>query len=462
MNTAMEAEVAREQNFDAKSLWDKVLSEVELSVSKANFSTWFKDTEIAKQEDGVIYVAVQNAFVKDWLFNKYHKFILKALRSISEHVRGLDYVIVREDDRKKAVGQQKPPLPPTAELPLGELYTDKETNLNPRYTFESFVVGPFNELAHTAAQTVIGKPGIAFNPLFVYGNTGHGKTHLIQAVGNQIKNASAGAKKVYYLTSERFSQEFINAVQVNRVNLFKEKYARYDVLIMDDIQFFSNKEKSQEELFHLFNRLYENNKQIVFSSDKHPNYIPSLEDRLKSRFAAGMIVDIPPPDRESRTAIIKAKMHSSNFQLVEEAVDYLSATIEGNIRELEGILNSLMCQTGLRGRPLSFVEIKNLIKTNIKPKKIASVKEVVKAVVDFYNIEEESVYEKTRRKEVVKPRQLAMYILREDCGISYPLIGERLGGRDHTTVIHSCEKIREELKNDSVLEGELNQIRAML
>jgi len=447
--------------IDNKKLWNSVLAEMELNVSKANFTTWFKDTFIAKQEDGTIFISVPNLFVKDWLYKKYHKFILKALRNFGENIRALDYTVTNHDDKKK--NEQVTPFmtESTTELPLNDFYISKDDNLNPRYTFESFVVGPFNELAHAAAQTVIKKLGTAYNPLFIYGSTGHGKTHLIQAVGNHIK-ASGGNKKIFYLTSEKFALDYINSLQVNKINQFKEKYKKYDVFIMDDIQFFSSKEKCQEELFHLFNFLHENNKQIIFSSDKHPNLIPGLEERLKSRFAAGMTVDIPTPDQDSRAAIIRAKALSHSLPLNSEAIEYLATSIEGNIREIEGIINSLICQSQLKGKELSLLDIRNLMKNTAKPKKIVSVKDIIKIVAGFYNIDEESIYEKTRRKEVVKPRQLTMYILREDFNISYPSIGQKLGGRDHTTVIHSCEKIKNDLKIDTALGEELSQIREMI
>jgi chromosomal replication initiator protein len=231
---------------------------------------------------------------------------------------------------------------------------------------------------------------------------------------------------------------------------------------MDDIQFFAKKEKSQEELFHLFNALYDDNKQIIFTSDKHPNFIPDLENRLKSRFAAGMIVDIPMPDFDSRVAILKAKSNLNNFVLSDEIIEYLATTIQGNIRDLEGVLNILICQSQLKDVTLTLPEVEDLIKNSTKPKKTASVKEVVQKVSEFYDIDENSIYEKTRRKEIVRPRQLIMYILREDFGVSYPSIGQKLGGRDHTTVIHSCEKIRREIKADPGMEQEINQLRTIL
>lgn len=446
---------------DTKQLWEGALAEIELAVSKANFTTWFKDTAVARVEDGIVYLSVPNAFVKDWLVNKYHKFILHALRNLSEQVRALEYVVSRDELRKKEGAAAQPAVSFTPELPLNEYYVDKETNLNPRYTFESFVVGPFNELAHAASQAIIKKPGITYNPLFVYGATGHGKTHLLQAIGNHLRTVLQG-QRVFYVTSDTFSQDYVTAMQNGRVPQFKERYRQYNVLIMDDIQFFSNKEKSQDELFHLFNDLYAHNRQIIFSSDKHPNYIQNLEERLKSRFAAGMIVDIPAPDRESRAAILKAKARLMNFSLTPEVAEYIATALEGNIRELEGILNSIAMQTQVKGKELGVLEVKHILKSTSKPKKALSIKEITRVVADFYDIEENHIYEKTRRKEVVKPRQLVMYILREDCSISYPLIGQRLGGRDHTTVIHSCEKIKNEIREDPALLQEINQIRALL
>jgi chromosomal replication initiator protein len=448
--------------MDNKKLWDSVLVGIELSLSKASFNTWFKDTYIARVDDGIVHLAVPNAFVKEWLVTKYHKTILKSLRELSDVIRNLEYIISRDDIRKKESEQARPICNNlNTALPLHEYYIDKENNLNPKYTFDTFIVGPFNELAHAAAQAVVKNPGMSYNPLFIYGNTGHGKTHLIQAIGNHIK-VTAPHKKIIYLTSEKFAIDYINSINERKANLFKEKYRKYDILIMDDIQFFSNKESTQEELFHLFNTLHENNKQIVFSSDKHPNLIPNLEDRLKSRFSSGMIVDIPPPDQDSRAAIIKSKAGSVGLIIDQEITEFIASNVEGNIRELEGIINSLICQTQLKGRNLNISEVRNLIKNSSKPKKNISAKEIVKIVADFYNIEEASIYEKTRRKEVVKPRQIVMYILREDCSISFPLIGQKLGGRDHTTVIHSCEKIKNEIKTDIALSQEINQIRTML
>ncbi|MEX0932418.1 MAG: chromosomal replication initiator protein DnaA [Parcubacteria group bacterium] len=447
-------------SMDYRELWKSVLVEIELEVSKANFTTWFKDTHIVKEDGGVVVLSVPNAFVKEWLLTKYHNTILKSLRNINGSLNAVEYVVNKEEARRREDKSKGEGLG-TRELPLEAPQVNKDDNLNPRYTFETFVVGPFNELAHAAAQAIIKKPGITYNPLFIYGSTGHGKTHLIQAVGNHIKTSNPN-KKVYYMTSEHFGQDCMNAIQHQKMSVFKEKYRRYDVLIVDDIQFFSEKQKFQEELFHLFNTLYDNNKQIIFSSDKHPHFITGLEDRLKSRMAAGMTVDIPAPDQESRVAILSKKAAQQGLPLSSEVVEYLAQSINGNIRELEGVVNTLAVHSQLKGKDVTIADVKNYIKNNAKPKKIAAVKDVVRIISDFYNVEEDSIYEKTRRKEVIKPRQIIMYILREDFNISYPSIGQKLGGRDHTTVIHSCEKIKGNIKEDHSLLAEIGQIRNLL
>ncbi len=448
--------IVHTEQVDVKKLWDDALVNIELSITPANFKTWFKDTYIVSLEDGTITLGVPSVFVRDWLQDKFQTLVLKTLRELTPHVRSIEYTVVQRNDKKQSNSRTQTV---NASLPLEEYYINKNDNLNPKYTFGTFVIGPFNALAHTAAKTVSEKPGIAYNPLFIYGKTGHGKTHLIQAVGNQLKKAG---KKVFYVTSERFTVDYFNSLQNGTANNFKDKYRQYDVLIMDDIQFLANKEKTQEELFHLFNALHDCNKQIVFSSDLHPALLSGLEDRLRSRFSQGMIVDIPAPDMESRAAILRAKAAQNSLSLSEEVVDHLANTIEGNIRELEGALNTIMCQSQLMGRTLSLDEVKTIIKNSTRPRKTLAVSDVVEKVARYFDIDPASIYEKTRRKEIVKPRQLIMYILREDFQVSYPAIGQKLGGRDHTTVIHSCEKIRNDLKGNSELDEEITQIRLLL
>ena len=448
--------VVRTEHIDVKQLWDDALVNIELSITPANFKTWFRDTHIVSIEDGTATIGVPSIFVRDWLQDKFQSMILKVLRELSPHIRSVEYTVVQKNDRK---AENNKTQTINAALPLEEYYINKNDNLNPKYSFETFVVGPYNALAHAAAKTVGDKPGVVYNPLFIYGQTGHGKTHLIQAVGNHIKRSG---QKVFYVTSERFAVDYFNSLQSGSANSFKDKYRQYDVLIMDDVQFLATKEKTQEELFHLFNALHDYNKQIIFSSDIHPALLSGMEDRLQSRFSQGMIVDIPAPDLESRVAILKAKAAQNSIMLNDDVVDHLANTIEGNIRELEGALNTIMCQSQLTGRALTLDEVRNIIKNNTRPRKTLAIADVVDKVARYYDIDEASIYEKTRRKEVVKPRQIIMYILREDYQVSYPAIGKKLGGRDHTTVIHSCEKVRADLKNNSELEEEITQVRLLL
>ncbi len=347
------------------------------------------------------------------------------------------------------------------ELPLDEFYINKSDNLNPRYTFDTFVVGSFNELANAAAQAIITRPGITYNPLFIYGETGRGKTHLVQAIGNQFKKQHPGGK-VFYLTSEKFAVDYTDSVQAGTANRFKDKYRQYDLLIMDDVQFLSKKDKTQEELFHLFNALHDNNKQIIFSSDRPPAAIPDIAERLKGRLASGMAVDIGEPDPESRMAIIRKKAASHGITLSDEVIEYVATSTSGSIRELEGMVNSIVCHAQVKGQAPDIAEVRQSLRSFTRPQKSISVKNVVNKVAEFYGIDEESVYEKTRRREVVRPRQVIMYLLREDFNISYPTIGSKLGGRDHTTVIHSCEKIKREVVEDNELSKEIQTIRTLL
>lgn len=444
-----------------RELWQNALVQIELGTSQASFRTWFRNTDVASRDGGVVHVAVPSKIVKEWLMEKHHKLILKALRSLDSSIRTVEYVVHRSAPSMERK-QPRPERPQeNAAFDLQSLYIDKRDNLNPRYTFDTFVVGPFNQLAHAAAKAVIERPGLAYNPLFIYGQTGRGKTHLIQAIGNHFKKSHAN-KKVLYVTSERFAVDYINAVRAGRANSFKDQYRQYDVLIMDDVQFIANTEKTQEELFHLFNALHDNNKQIVFSSDKHPSLLPGFEDRLKGRFAAGMIAEIPEPDVESRVAIIKAKIEQHGFSIPDDIILYIAENVRGNIRELEGVLNMIVCKSQLKGKAISHADVRALIKHNVKPNRGISVDEVVRRIAQYYEIPEKSIYEKTRKKEVVKPRQIIMYVLREEFSVSYPSIGEKLGGRDHTTVIHSCEKIKEEIKANNALEQELEHIRTLI
>jgi chromosomal replication initiator protein len=444
---------------DPRELWEHILSQVELSISAQNFNTWFKESFITKIEDGIVYVGVPSQFFRDWYQKRFHTLLLKIVRDVSYEFRNIEYQIVKDAGRKMKEVKKQPQM--TVEMPLDEYYVNKSDNLNPRYTFDSFVVGAFNELAFAASQAALARPGITYNPLFIYGDTGRGKTHLIQAIGNQYKKLYP-TRKVFYLTSEKFAVDYTDAIQLGKGNQFKDKYRQYDLLIMDDIQFLSLKDKTQEELFHLFNALHDNNKQIIFSSDRSPQAIPDIADRVRGRLSSGMTIDISEPDMESRMAIVNRKVGQHGITLSNEVVEHIANNVSGSIRELEGIINSIVCHTQLKGSPPDLSEMKQSLRAFARPTKTVSVKQVVAKIAKFYGTEEDSIYEKTRRKEVVRPRQVIMYILREDYSVSYPTIGAKLGGRDHTTVIHSCEKIKKDLETDTELAKEIQEIRSTL
>jgi chromosomal replication initiator protein len=443
-------------------LWNTCLRVIESQLTKATFSTWFKNTGINKEEEGIIFISVPNEFVREWLMTKYNKLILKTIVENAPHIRAVEFIISRLETPAVPAEPSLFSVPsnePSA-LPLQNLYINRDDNLNPRYTFDTFIVGPFNELACASAQGVVKRLQNAYNPLFIYGASGLGKTHLIQAIGNEIKKLYPD-KKVLYTSLEKFMNEYVASVQNNRQQSFQDKYCKFDVLIMDDIQFISGKEGTQNALFHIFNVLYEQNKNIVFSSDKHPNHIIGLEDRLKTRFNAGMTIDIQEPDLESRMAIIQEKSLSQRYPLEPEVLSYVASVVTGSIREIEGVLNLIAMHSDMKQRSISLTDVKALIKNSVKPKRVISIDSVVKMVSDYYNLDEQVIYEKTRRKEIVRARQIIMLVLREDFNESYPSIGAKLGGKDHTTVIHSYEKIKSELVSDPHLMKELEDIRIL-
>ncbi len=449
---------------EKNDIWEKALAEIELSISRPNFLTWFQNTGIADQNGDIITLSVPNNFAKEWLSNKYHKIIIKALRSLVPNVRNVEYTISSLPAHEKELHRFKPAMKPISgdpQLEFEEIYIDKKANLNPRYIFDNFIVGSFNELARAAALAVTKNPGLTYNPFLIYGGTGLGKTHLLHAIGNQVKQERPQAQ-IQYLTSEKFANEYVAAMQNNTIPSFKEKYRQHDLLIIDDIQFFSGKPKIQEEFFYLFNSLYEANKQIIFSSDRPPKVIPELEDRLRSRFEGGMITDIAPPEYEARVAILKAKAAQKEVSLSEDVLDFIAKNIQSNIRELEGALQSIIAQSKLLNKAISIQEAKEILQRNIKSRKKTTIVHLIKTVADYYSISEKDIFRQTRKKQIVFPRQIAMYLLREDFNSSYPYIGEKFGGKDHTTVIHAYEKIKEDIKNNEKLCEDIKQIRSVL
>lgn len=450
-------------------LWKAALGEIELQVSRANFKTWLQNTFITDRKVGVVTIAVPNSFTKEWLENKYHKFILKALRNLDAEIKNVVYQIDQNVSKKEeARGKKflKEDLAAGKQLEFQELNVDAETGLNRRYTFQNFIVGPFNDLAHASAMAVSNNLGKQYNPLFIYGGVGLGKTHLIQAIGNAVKKGNP-SKKVKYVTSERFISELITtlrsgSLRPHDIDEFKKRWREVDLLIIDDIQFLAGKEKTQDEFFHTFNVLHEAGKQIVLSSDRPPKSIQNLEERLRSRFEGGMLADISYPDLETRVAILKSKAAEKGFQAPDDIFEYIAQNIKKNIRELEGALNRLIISSHEQ-KEITLADAKKFLNSILTaPKKITTLKNIIKAVAEFYDVSEKELLERSRKKEIVKPRQVIMYLLREELKSSFPFIGMKIGGRDHTTAIHACEKIKKEIELDSNFNDEINLIRQKL
>ncbi len=451
-------------------MWRAALGEIELQISKANFKTWLQNTSLVDKKDGVVTVVVPNSFTKEWLENKYHKFILKSLRNLESDIKDVNYQISQnwaKDDQKNKKTVKELPEALKKQLEFQELNIDVETGLNPRYTFENFIVGSFNELAHASAIAVTKNLGKRYNPLFIYGGTGLGKTHLIQAIGNTIKK-DIPRKKIKYVTTERFTSEVVTTLRAgnlrpNDMDEFKRRWREFDLLIIDDIQFLSGKEKTQEELFHTFNVLSEAGKQVVFSSDRHPKSIQNLEERLRSRFEGGMVADISHPDLETRIAILKTKALERNFQTTDDVFEYVAENIKKNVRELEGALNRIIISSHQTRKELVLDDVKKILNSIFNtPKKATTFKHIIKSVAEFYDISEKELMDRSRKKEIVKPRQVAMFLLREELKNSFPSIGTKIGGRDHTTAIHAYEKIKKEIELDQNLSSEINLIKEKL
>ncbi len=442
-----------------EQLWRAVLGNLELSLSKPNFTTWFKNTSIMDNSGKGVIVGVPNAFTKEWLQNKYHKQIVQAVRSINPEIREVKYElggtivrITQAQSHPVSVQQTK-----TADsAPESQSYYGQ---LNPRYNFSTFIVGRTNELAHAASLAVADKPGIAYNPLFIYGGVGLGKTHLMQAVGNQILRGSP-QNKVLYVSSERFTNDFIQAVKDGRAYDFKNRYRNVDILLIDDIQLLAGKEQTQEEFFNTFNALYNHNKQIIITSDRPPKEIPSIEDRLVSRFEGGMVADIQSPDFETRLAILRAKVKEKNCGVEPEILNFIATNIESNIRELEGALNRLIVYCQINNTQPSLEKVKDILNSVIsQPKKRGlTAKKIMETVASFYNVLPEDLIRQSRKKEYVKPRQIAMFLIRKELEMSLPSIGEFFGGRDHTTVIHAINKISGWTKDNDTIKQEFGLI----
>ncbi len=452
-----------EQN---EQLWQTVLGELELTLSKASFTTWLKHTFIIKNEEGRIEVAVPNTFSQAWLKQKYHQKIYTILQAnTSERIKEIIYKVQSLKTYQQEIDQIKKAITEERKNPVNEpTHTEKTVQpqgLNPKYIFENYIVGKANELAHAAALAVSEKPGLTYNPLFIYGGVGLGKTHLLQAVGNAILQKNSN-KKILYVTCEQFTNDFINAISSGKAEKFNNIYRSTDVLLIDDIQFLTGKEGTQEAFFHTFNDLHQRDKQIILSSDRPPKAIATLEDRLLSRFEWGMIADISQPDLETRIAILESKCREKEFLLEREIIHYITLNIQNNIRELEGALNKIIAYHQLNKIEPTLENVKKIlfsISESSKKSGTVSAKQLIEMVSGFYEIGLDDVLGKSREKRLAFPRQIIMYLLREELRCSYPMIGHELGGRDHTTAMHAHEKISRLVGDDEKLRQEINLIK---
>ncbi len=456
--------------MEMNELWDAVLGEVELQISRPNFLTWLKQSKlIGKDEkDGVAMVGLSNNFAKEWVKSRYHKLILGSLRNFDGAVKSVDYVVVNADNeeainRKLRRRQRETQFVSRPQEPLIELKIDPKTNLNPKYTLDTFVVGQSNELAYAALQTVIGDIGKKYNPLFIYGGVGLGKTHLMHGAGNEMAKRYGGKVRVLYVTSERFINDVVWAIRNKRMDDVKTKYRDVDVLVIDDVQFIGGKPTTEQEFFYTFNTLYENNKQIIMSSDRPPAAIPTLEERLRSRFEGGMIVDVSYPDYDMRLAILKAKAQMKNAVIDEKILEYIALKVQKNIREIEGVLNKVLFYQQYKGERVDSKKLEMIINetTQSAPRNI-NIQEIIRVVADYFGTSPQELTNRSRRKEIVEPRQICMYLMREMLSLSYPNIGEKLGNRDHTTAIHAYEKIAREVSQNSTLNQKILLIKERL
>jgi len=439
----------REIQDEAEHLWEEARKALRRELSRPSYDTWLKNTRPLSLEDNVLVLGVPSDFARDWLQTRLYDSILRALHSVRPEEIEVEFRVIPMEATE----------PPPAAVSSGQ---ERRHLFNPRYTFGSFVVGASNRFAHAASLAVANAPGRAYNPLFVYGGVGLGKTHLLQAIGNHILGATPQLK-VVYLSSEKFTNDVINGIRDHRMGDFRDHYRTVDVILIDDIQFIAGKESTQEEFFHTFNALHDSSKQIILTSDKPPREINTLEDRLRSRFEWGLLADVQLPDLETRIAILKKKTESESIEVPADVLAYIADNITSNIRELEGALTRILAYASLYNQEIdlsmTMYVLKDLIPVTSRP---LSVAEIQIAVAGYFQIPTEVLLAKKRSRDVVIPRQIAMYLARELTDFSLPQLGESFGGRDHTTVLYSCDKIRTEKEADINLQTALDEIRKIL
>jgi chromosomal replication initiator protein len=462
--------------MDAKQVWRAALGELQVSLSPANYETWLRDTALVDVDEQRFRIAVPNGFAKDWLETRYRSLISQTLARIVGYSVQVEFFVAAGADGATGAGSAAGDPSGTAngqhlngtspQVRLEPTRVGGEggaTNLNPRYTFANFIVGSANRLAHAASLSVAERPGHAYNPLFLYGGVGLGKTHLMHAIGNQVI-AKFPRKRVVYATSEKFTNEFITSIQQGKIDEFRARYRRIDLLLIDDIQFIADKERTQEEFFHTFNAIHEDGKQIVLSSDRPPKAILTLEERLRSRFEWGLIADLTAPDLETRIAILRAKAEEGAVPITSDVIEFIARKVVSNIRELEGALNRIVAYASMGAMPIS-IELAQAVLSNVlyNPKKRQVTPErIARAVADYYGVPMDALQGQKRDKAIVMPRQIAMFLMREETDVSLLRIGAELGGRDHSTVLHACDKITRESAVNDELRREIAAVRELI
>ncbi|MEJ7747801.1 MAG: chromosomal replication initiator protein DnaA [Candidatus Limnocylindrales bacterium] len=458
--------------MDAKQVWRAALGELQVSLSPANYETWLRDTQLVDVEEQRFRIAVPNGFAKDWLETRYRSLISQTLARIVGYSVQVEFVIAAAPDAPgdpqpaRGLTTQPPPVPAAQHVRVEAGRVGGEagaTCVNPRYAFANFIVGSANRLAHAASLSVAERPGHAYNPLFLYGGVGLGKTHLMHAIGNQVITRFP-RKRVVYATSEKFTNEFITSIQQGKIDEFRARYRRIDVLLIDDIQFIADKERTQEEFFHTFNAIHEDGKQIVLSSDRPPKAILTLEERLRSRFEWGLIADLTAPDLETRIAILQAKAEEGAVPITSDVIEFIARKVVSNIRELEGALNRIVAFASMGATSIS-IELAQAVLSNVlyNPKKRQVTPErIARAVADYYSVPMDVLQGQKRDKAIVMPRQIAMFLMRQETDVSLLRIGAELGGRDHSTVLHACDKITREVAHNDELRREVAAVRELI
>ncbi len=440
--------------MNADQAWQATIGQLQMDMSKASFDTWVRSSTLMAYQDGLFTIGVKNAYARDWLESRLTNTINRMLTGMVDRQAGVRFVVMQGD----SIAEEKEPGEPSSFEP-GEGKASTETHINPRYTFENFVVGASNRLAHAACMAVAEEPANAYNPLFLYGGVGLGKTHLLHAIGNVVLQKGL---RVLYVSSEEFTNEIINAIFKHTTPAFREKYRQVDVLLIDDIQFIAGKESTQEEFFHTFNTLHGQDKQIVMTSDRPPKALVTLEERYRSRFLWGLTADIQPPDLETRIAILRSKAARSGRNVPNEILENIARMVQSNIRELEGALTRVLAFSDLSGLPLTVQLVTTSLADLLPQRNLLAPDRVVSVVANAFGISSEDLLGRSRSREVALPRQVAMYLLREEGNVSLPQIGEVLGGRDHTTVMYACDKVADMLERDDRLRRQVIQIRESL